>query len=62
MNVTIEIKFTDGLITTLDNIDYDILVAMYDKLESEKVVIWSFSNKDIIFNMRNVETIVVIKE
>jgi len=62
MNVTIEIKFTDGLITTLDNIDYDILVAMYDKLESEKVVIWRFSNKDIIFNMRNVETIVVIKE
>jgi len=62
MNVSIEIKDVAGTLATIDNVPYDLVTDMYKQIDSEKVIVWQFNNRDIILNMRNIVNIIVKKE
>jgi hypothetical protein len=63
MKVDIEIKDVAGYIATIGGIEYDLLLDLYKKLDdSETIIIWRFSNRDIILNMKNIVNIIVKKK
>jgi len=61
MDCKIKILYVAGNYTELKDIDYDFAINSIKESSSDSLMIWTFNNKDFIFNMKNVEFIEISK-